>query len=538
MASIIELFSIILKSFWKLWFPVFLCILGFLPLYVVIEIWWQPRRIRFALSKQGVHGPPSAGVISGHLPNIFALRASAVAQDMPSITHDIVPRIYPHMCIWTKLYGNTFVFMWGPEVRLAVADPDVLRDILSPKNGQIWGKSPVMISPLLDIVGKGLIWSEGDMWVERRRIFAPAFHMENLKGLTGLMQQCADSLVEGWYNKEGDQVKEIEMHKEFIKYSADVISSTEFGSSFESAMRIFEQLGEIEKLLQKGMPYMWIPGHRYFPTRARLQIWRIQQEIKQSLEELVNARKEKMKQGLSGDKGPHVSGLAQDMLGLMLAKVDEYPNRYTIDWVMDEIKTFFIAAHETTALMLTWTMMLLASNPSWQERLRTEVYEVCPSDVLPTSEALGKLKLMTMVLKESLRLYTPVPTVARKLLKETKLGHLIVPEGCGIFISLCYIHHSKELWGKDADEFKPERFNEGIACNHPMGFLPFSFGGRNCIGQSFAILEAKIVLLSILKRFRFQLSPSYRHAPVSSVTLYPKHGMQILVEPLHHQQHF
>lgn len=497
------------------------------------SLWWQPRRIWMAFQKQGIRGPPDARFISGHLPQIMDMRTKANFEDMHSISHNIASRIFSHVSVWTKLYGKTFMYMWGPEIRLAVTDPEILKDILSPKNGNYWGKTPLMITPLLDIVGRGLIWSEGETWAEQRRIVAPAFHMENMKGLAVLMQQCADRMVNTWASRiHKESNKEIEAHREFIKYSADVISFTEFGSSFERAMKIFEKLGAIEKLVQKGMRYMWIPGHRYTPTRERLQIWKLRKEVRNLLKEVVHEREKKSKLESRDD------GYGRDMLGLMLARMEDPTvgrRSYTVDWIMDEIKTFFIAAHETTALLLTWAMMLLALHPSWQEKLRQEVIDVCgQGDDPPSTEALGKLKMMTMVLNESLRLYTPVATVARKSLADMQLGPLFVPKNCGFFIPLAYIHHDKDLWGADADEFKPERFAEGgaRACKHPMGFLPFSFGARNCIGQAFAIMEAKIAFVKILRHFRFQLSPQYRHAPVAGVTLYPKHGMQILLDSI------
>jgi cytochrome P450 len=118
--------------------------------------------------------------------------------------------------------------------------------------------------------------------------------------------------------------------------------------------------------------------------------------------------------------------------------------------------------------------------------------------------------------------------------KGFQLGSRSLPPGTDIVIECLYIHRRKDIWGDNADEFKPERFSDGIAsaCRHPFGFIPFGIGPRNCIGQHFAMLEAKVILSLILAHFRFRLSPDYRHAPLNTITLRPKLGVQVLLEPV------
>lgn len=139
-----------------------------------------------------------------------------------------------------------------------------------------------------------------------------------------------------------------------------------------------------------------------------------------------------------------------------------------------------------------------------------------------------------MILKESLRLYTPASLFAKEAFTDMKLGDLFIPKGLSVWIPVLAIHHDKNIWGEDANEFNPERFSQGTAkaCrNNPMGFIPFSFGPRKCVGQTFAIMEAKIVLAMIITTFTFHLSPSYRHAPISVLTLKPRHGVQVIFRP-------
>lgn len=139
-----------------------------------------------------------------------------------------------------------------------------------------------------------------------------------------------------------------------------------------------------------------------------------------------------------------------------------------------------------------------------------------------------------MVLLEALRLYCPAIQLERVASQDMKLGNLIIPQGTCLTIPITMIHTSKKYWGEDANEFNPMRFINGIskASNHPNALLAFSVGPRNCIGQNFAMLEAKTVMTLILQRFSWSLSSDYEHAPVNNLTLQPQHGLPIIIKPL------
>lgn len=128
-----------------------------------------------------------------------------------------------------------------------------------------------------------------------------------------------------------------------------------------------------------------------------------------------------------------------------------------------------------------------------------------------------------------MRLYPSAIIMPRMVFEDIKLGgDLHIPKGLSIWIPTIVVNHNEELWGKDANEFNPDRF-AGKTGRH---FIPFAAGPRNCVGQSFAIMEAKIILAMLVSRFSFTISPNYRHAPVIIITLKPKHGIQICLKPL------
>ncbi|CAK9209033.1 unnamed protein product [Sphagnum troendelagicum] len=191
--------------------------------------------------------------------------------------------------------------------------------------------------------------------------------------------------------------------------------------------------------------------------------------------------------------------------------------------------------HETTTTLLTRAMMLLGSHKIWQERAREEVMEVCGHGDHPIdANMLNKLKTLTMILNETLRLFPPISDQNKEATMDMKLGDLHIPKGLNLYFPRLAIHHDSELWGADVHEFKPERFVDGIAkaSKNPFAFMPFSFGPQFCVGQGFALQEAKLVLVLVLQRFHFHLSPNYRHAPHDKVTLKPKYGVPMIVECL------
>ncbi|OVA04993.1 Cytochrome P450 [Macleaya cordata] len=497
--------------------------------FVTISCYWlNPRRIRKVMEKQGVHGPKPRFLV-GNLGDVSSFVSKATSNDMDSIHHDTVPRLLPHFLHWSKQYGKRFIYWVGSEPRMCLTEMEMIKELLSSKYSKVSGKSWLQQQGCKHFIGRGLLMANGDDWYHQRHIVAPAFMADKLKSHVGYMVECTkkmiQSLVQVVVESSGGE-NEVDIGQYMSRLTGDIISRTEFDSSYDKGKRIFHLLTSLQHLCAQSSRHLCLPGSRFFPSKFNREIKSLKMEVERLLMEIIQSRKDCVEIGRSTSYG-------NDLLGMLLAETQKKRENgfsFTLQLLMDECKTFFFTGHETTALLLTWTVMLLATNPSWQDKVRAEVLEVLNNEN-PSPEHLSKLTLLNMVIMESLRLYPPASLLPRMVFEDIKLGDLEIPKGLSIWIPVLAIHHSEELWGEDVNEFKPERFG-GKSFAPGRHFMPFSTGPRNCVGQAFAMMEAKIILAMLISRFRFTISKNYRHAPIIVLTLKPKYGVQINLEPL------
>ncbi|KAJ1284418.1 hypothetical protein BS78_03G202700 [Paspalum vaginatum] len=482
------------------------------------KLWWQPRRLERALRAQGLRGTPYR-FLMGDLREFGRLSKEAWARPpLPPGCHDIVPRVTPFLSKNVREHGKTCFSWFGPIPNVTIADPSLVKDVLSNKFGH-FGKP--QFPALTKLVSDGLTTHEGEKWVRHRRILNPAFHLEKLK-----------ELVSRWVQSLGpDGSCELDVWPELQALTGDVISRTAFGSSYLEGRRIFELQSEQAERFVGAIQKIAIPGYMWLPTRNNRRMRQINREVNSILRGLIWRRIQAMREGES---------TRNDLLGLLLESnarhandINDHSNSsllgMTIEDVIEECKLFYFAGMETTSVLMTWTMVLLSMHREWQDRAREEVVGLFGKD-RPEYEGLSRLKTVNMILYEILRLYPPAIVFSRKTYKEMKIGDATYPAGAIIEIPVLFIHHDPDAWGDDAHEFRPERFAEGVsnASKDPAGaFLPFGWGPRVCIGQNFALLEAKMALCMILQRFEFELAPTYTHAPHTVMTLHPMHGAQI-----------
>ncbi|XP_022147674.1 cytochrome P450 CYP72A219-like [Momordica charantia] len=489
------------------------------------SIWWRPKLVERQLKRQGIRGSAYKPWV-GDAKEYVRMITEAWANPM-SLDHQIVQRVDPFTVVNAQKYGKVSVCWFGTSPRLTVKDPEMMKEILSNKVGS-FEKPP--LSPVILKLTKGLTTLKGEEWAKHRRIINPAFHLERLKGMMPAFSISCGNMIKQWKQMGTDQDRvEVDVWPELQRLTADVISRAAFGSNFEEGKKIFEHLKRLTLLTLEAMQTMYLPGFRFVPTVKNRKRDKLNKEIKTMIGNLIIRKEDSMRTQEDN---------VEDLLCLLLQskkKENQHGGHdgLTIDEVMEECKQFYLAGQETTASWLTWTVIVLAMHSEWQEKARQEVLQVCGKKE-PNFESLSHLKIVTMILYEVLRLYPPVIGQYQHTYAETKIGELLIPAGVDVTLPTLLIHHDPEYWGDDADQFKPERFSAGVskASKDQLAFFPFGWGPRTCIGQNFAMLEAKVALAMILQNFSFELSPSYAHAPYTVMTLQPQHGAQLTLHQL------
>ncbi|KAL0391987.1 UNVERIFIED_CONTAM: cytochrome [Sesamum radiatum] len=481
-------------------------------LKLIYTLIWLPWRFGTHFKKQGVKGPPYR-LIYGNSEEITQLAKDAASKSMP-FSHNILHRVSPHYYKWSAMYGKTVLFWFGSKPRLIFSDPDMIKGLMVNNSGSVIKDAFNPLSKLL--FGQGLVGLEGDKWSVHRKINNQAFTMERIKGWVPEIVASTLNELNKWEAQSGGRDEfEIDVHKALQNLSADIISRTAFGSSFEEGKRIFELQDQQAVLTLQADRSVYLPGLRFLPTSDNRKLQNIEKEIRDSVRKLIKTNSKNREN-------------SKNLLTLLThGSSDREEDRLSVEEVIDECKTIYFAGKETTANLLSWALLLLAKHPDWQNRAREEVFRVCKSNQLPNSENLTDLKTVTLILQETLRLYPPAAMLLRQTAKNIKFGRLDIPANTEFNLPILAVHHDTEIWGSDANEFNPHRFSEPR--KHMASYFPFGIGPRFCVGQNLAMVEAKIILAMIIQRFSLAISPSYVHAPVLAWTLEPQYGAQIIL---------
>ncbi|MCL7024824.1 hypothetical protein MKW94_009191 [Papaver nudicaule] len=368
-------------------------VLGFHLLSILIKflhkVWWNPIQITKILSSQGIKGPPYK-FLHGNTKEIYQTLHGTRSKPMKDLSHEIFPYIQPfqHSCI--KDYGKNFLYWIGLRPQLFITEIELVKEILNNKDGAYpkW-KAEGFAKKLL---GDGLVTTEGNKWIKQRKLANHAFYAESLKGMVPAMIASVETMVEKWKDYEG---KEIEVFEEFRIMTSEVISRTAFGSSYEEGKNIFEMLVKLGSLVSMNFLKIRLPVIRkLMPTKEDIESDRIEREIRKSIIGLIKKREEKV------NRGELEGGYGNDYLGILVKAYHESDDskKISVDDLIDECKTFYVAGHETTTSLLTWTCLLLAIHPEWQDKARKEVFELLGENKITADDNfLGKLKIVSVV---------------------------------------------------------------------------------------------------------------------------------------------
>ena len=378
------------------------------------------------------------------------------------------------------------------------------------------------------VTGKGLLTNEGEAWARQRRLVQPMFSARHLAQFSSHMVDATERMLAGWERlPSGTQ---IDVAAAMSGLTLDIVGRSLFGAELSGeAARIGPAVtvGLRTAITFARIPFLWLVPDRMIGLGAailfRLPIPRLRR-IHQSITTLNDVFER-----LIDERGSDPDANGADLLGLLLAARDaETGEGMSRRQVRDELATFLLAGHETTANGLSWTWYLLSHHPEARERLFDEVDSVLHGRS-PTADDVQKLPWTSAVFNEAMRLYPPAWIIERDAIGSDRIATFDVPRRSTVIIPPYLVHRNPRLW-PEPERFHPRRFLPEHAAGRPRhAFMPFGAGRRMCVGAGFAMMEATIATAMIAQRFMLDLVPDARVVPEPTATLRPHDGMPMVL---------
>ncbi len=404
-------------------------------------------------------------------------------------------------------FGDVSSFRLGTRRLVLAAHPDDIERILVTENRKFI--KHYVIQLLRPALGNGLLLSDGDFWRRQRRLAQPSFTHAAVQSYAGVVIDYARRLADSWQHGQT-----IDVHEAMSQLALQVASKALLG--VEAADLFQEVKASMEVLLAdfslRFESAFAIP--RWIPTPWNRRVNHKLRQLHELIARMIDERRQS-----STDRN--------DLLArLMRARDEEDASGMSDQQLRDELVTFFLAGHETTANALSWTCYLLAQNPDIESRLLDEVRAV-DLETEAAGSNVAQLKLTHRVIKESMRLFPPVYAFGRKATERCRLGDFEVPAGTTVIMSQ-WVTHRDPRWFERPEEFDPDRWTGEAAGRIPRyAYFPFGGGPRVCIGNEFASMEMALVLATILPRFRMTLATEEAIRPMPRVTLRPATTMRV-----------
>jgi cytochrome P450 len=362
---------------------------------------------------------------------------------------------------------------------------------------------------LANLLGQGLLTSEGDFWRRQRRLAQPAFQPSHIGHYGSVMTGYTESLVQDW--QDGEQR---DIHRDMMQLTLAIAAKTFFDAD------VAQEANGVRTALEAVMDFdmglsSWLFPYQWAPTPAAFRFRRAVRTLDQIIYHIIQQRRAR-------------EHTAEDLLSRLLAARNEEGSQMTDRQLRDEVMTLLLAGRETTALTLSYCSYLLAQHPQAEHALLTEWAQVLAGRT-PTAADVPRLPYTTWVVRESMRLYPPAWGIGREAVNACTIGRYYVPKGTQLYLNQWVVHRDPR-WFDEPEAFKPERWENDLLRRLPRGaYFPFGDGPRICIGNHFAMMEAVLVLATIGQRYHLTLASDYPLTLVPSVTLRPKYGVKMVV---------
>ncbi|NXS08681.1 CP4B1 protein, partial [Neodrepanis coruscans] len=472
----------------------------------VVQFYWERNKLIKAL--EAFPGPPKHWLY-GHNHLIYSEK----------ILHQLVS--------WGEEYPYAFPRWFGPVLpAVIVHHPEYAKCIL----GRTDPKASVPYKFLLPWIGKGLLILEGTKWFQHRKMLTPAFHYDILKSYVTLMSDAVKVMLDKW-DKKSTEMKPVELFQDVSLMTLDNIMKCAF--SFNSNCQTqsnshyyIRAVYDLSYLLSNRIQTLSFSDVFYNLTHKARLFHDACKLAHTHTDEVIKERKMLLSNEKELDKIQKKRHL--DFLDILLCSKDANGVGLSDEDLRAEVDTFMFEGHDTTASGISWLFYCMSLHPEYQQRCREEIQGILGDRDSIEWEDLGKMTYTTMCIKESLRLFPPVPSVSRQLSKPiTFPDGRSLPAGCQVALNIFGIHRNRDVW-KDPEIYDPLRFSpENSAQRHSHAFLPFSAGPRNCIGQQFAMNEMKIALALTLLRFELCPDPSKIPIMIPQIVLRSSNGIHL-----------
>lgn len=394
-----------------------------------------------------------------------------------------------------------------------VAGPEQMKSVLQ-DNFDAWRKSPLIQRMLRPVLGDAILTAHGESWRRQRMTLQPAFLKRRLDPFAPIMAEAAELAVRQLSAPQTPEIMGVMSDATFAVIERVLFSDVEGFDRGEVRAAIEVLLEEIGQMRLSDLAPVpeWVPRPMSRRARKALRVFR------KAVEGQISRRRAASEPG-------------EDLLGLLLTVRDEETGKGLSDTdIRDSVMTFVAAGHETTGIALTWALYLLAHYPGAQARLRDEARTVLGDGVAGADNA-GQLYFTRQVLEEAMRLYPPAPMVARRAVKDTEICGRPVRKGDVALLAFYCLHRHKALWD-DPDGFDPDRWLRDRRPTDRYQYMPFGGGPRACIGMGFAMMEATIMLATMVRALEFTPANTVPVELAMQVTLRPKGGLRLHAAPV------
>ena len=458
---------------------------------------------------------PSPGFATQSVTPFYAPRVAPLDGPVGSLSFFATLLRNPLRILPAAVYEEGIVFA-GRAGRTVcwITEPSLIKTVLLDKH-DMFGRTPITQRVLGPLLGKGVLTADGADWKWQRQTAAPVFRHHDLLGFVPTIAEAAERLLAQWREGPRGTVRDIDRDMTLVTF--DVISHTLLPGGDEHVGPLISGANvDYQKPLGWQMAYANFGLPSWMPHPGKLKMYFAQRWLRSAVAALVAERranpigKDDLLQRLANAKNPETGAQMPDEL------------------LLDNLLTFFLAGHETTAKALTWTLYLLARAPDWENRILDEVRRVASDDPI-RPDHIDKLVITTQVLKESMRLYPPAPIMSRQATVATELGGVPINAGTQIIIPIYAIQRHRRRWA-NPDHFDPTRFAPETEAQIPRyHYMPFGAGPRICIGMAFSLIEGVALLATLVRAASFLTTSDHEPEAVSRVTLRPSGGMPLMV---------